>query len=69
MEQSSIKITPGDYSAGRISQKNVLREASGPTPYACKNVFAGSSASAWCLLIDGFILKHITKLKITETHL
>ena len=61
-------VTPGDYFAGRLSQKNILRKASRPTPYACRNVFAGSPASAWRLLIDNFILKHISKCTITEAH-
>ena len=33
-----------------------------------KNVFAGSPASAWCLLISRFILKHMIKCTITEAH-
>lgn len=63
-----LQMTPGDYSAGRRSQQNILKEASGPTPYAKRNVFAGSPASAWRLLIDNFILKHITKCTVTEAH-
>ena len=31
-------------------------------------MFAGSPASAWRLLIDDFILKHIAKCTITEAH-
>ena len=38
----------------------------GPTSYTKRNVFAGSPASAWRLLIDDFILKHIAKCTITE---
>ena len=31
-------------------------------------MFSGSPASAWRLLIDDFILKHIAKCTITEAH-
>ena len=63
-----LQITPGENSAGRRSQQNILREVSGPTPYIKRSVVAGSPASAWCLLIDNFILKHIAKCTITEGH-
>ena len=33
-----------------------------------RNVVAGSPASAWSLLIDNFILKHIAKCIITEAY-
>ena len=46
-----LQITPGKYSAIRHSKENILREVSGPTPYVKRNVVAGSSASAWRLLI------------------
>jgi len=62
------KITPGDHSAGRRSQQNILREAPGPTPFAKRNVVAGSPASAWRLLIDSYILKLIVKCTVTEAH-
>ena len=45
-----------------------MRKTSGPTPYTKRNVFAGSPASAWRLLIYDFILKHIAKCTITEAH-
>jgi len=41
-----LQITPGDLSAGRHTQQNILRSFSGPTPYAKRNVFAGSPTSA-----------------------
>ena len=63
-----IQITSGDSSVGRCSQLNILRKTFGPTPYTKRNVFAGSPASAWHLLIDDFILKHIAKCTITEAH-
>ena len=62
------QIYSGDYSAERISQQNILREASGPIFYACRNKFAGSPASACCLLFDSFILKHISKCTMTDYH-
>ena len=58
----------GHSSVGRCSQRNILWKTSGPTPYTKRNVFAGSPASAWRLLIDDFILKHIAKWTITEAH-
>ena len=45
-----------------------MRETSGPTSYTKRNVFATSPASAWRLLIDDFILKHIAKCTITKAH-
>ena len=46
-----LQITYGDSSVGL--QQNILKETSGPTPYTKRNVFAGSSASEWRLLILG----------------
>ena len=63
-----LQITSADGSVGRCSQQNILRETSWPTPYTKRNVFAGSPTSAWRLLIDDFILKHIAKCTITEAH-
>ena len=63
-----IQITSGDSSVGRCSQKNILKKTSEPTPYTKRNVFAGSLASAWRVLIDDFNLKHIAKCTITEAH-
>ena len=63
-----LQITSSDSLVGRCSQENILRETSGPPPYTKRNVFAGNPASAWRLLIHGFILKHIAKCTITEAH-
>ena len=63
-----LQITSGDSSLGRCSQQNILRKTSGPTPYTKRNVFAGSPASAWRLLIFDFILNRIAKCTITEAH-
>ena len=45
-----------------------MREASGRTSYACRNMFSGSHASKCYLLFDSFILEYITKCTITEAH-
>ena len=63
-----LQLTSGDSSLRRCSEQNILRETSGPTLYTKRNVFAGSPASAWRLLVDDFILKHIAKCAITEGH-
>ena len=63
-----LQITSGDSSVGRCPQQDILRKTSCPTPYTKRNVFPGSPASAWHLLIDDFILKHIAKCTITEAH-
>ena len=63
-----LQITSDDSSVGRCSQHNILRETSGLTSYTKRNVFAGSPASAWRLLVDDFILKHIAKSTIFEAH-
>ena len=63
-----LQITSGDIAVGRCSQQNILRETSVLTPYSKRNVFPRSPASAWRLLIDDFILKHIAKCTITEAH-
>ena len=54
-----LQIVPVACSAERRSQKNNLREASGSI---------GSPASAWRLLVDNFILKHITQRTVTEAN-
>ena len=64
-----LQITSGDCSAGRRLQQKTLRGSFGPTPYAKRNMFAGSSASALRLLVNSFILyKHIAKFTVAEAH-
>ena len=46
-------------SVGRRSQQNVMREISGPTPYAKRYVEDEKVSSAWRLLINDTILRHI----------
>jgi len=51
---------------GRLTQKNVLRETSGPTGHAKRNIVADSPASAWRLFVSEPILrliKHCTELE------
>jgi len=40
-----------------------------PKSYACRNIQAGSPASAWNLFTDKLILEHIRKCTIHETTL
>ena len=49
-------------------QQNILRECPEATSYAQKNVKTNSPASAWRLIIDRFILKHIQSCTITKAH-
>ena len=62
------QLNPGEHSFGRFSKQNVLLVSSGPSPYAKRSVCAGSPASAWRLLIDNYIVRHITKCTVTEAH-
>ena len=48
------------------AQYKTLRECPGPTYHACTNVNVESSASAWHLIIDNFILTHIRKCTINK---
>lgn len=51
---------------GRRGQQNILRENSGPSPYAKRCVITDSPSSAWRLFIDEPILKHIQKCTEAE---
>ena len=64
MEEAQV----GEQSAGRLASHNILKECSGPSNYAHRNIQAASPASAWLLFIDKFILEHIRKCTITEAH-
>ena len=61
-------VVAGTNSRGRRSQQNILRECSGATSYARRNVKTNSPASAWRLFIDKFILEHIQSCTVTEAH-
>lgn len=52
--------------SGRLSSQNILRETSGATSYAKRNVDNESVLSAWLLFIDKTILDHIIKCTETE---
>lgn len=53
---------------GRRGQQNILRENSGPSPYAKRCVISESPLSARRWFIDGPILKHIQKCTEAEAH-
>ena len=61
-------VVAGTNSRGRRSQQNILRECSGATSYARRNVKTNSPASVWRLFIDKFILEHIQSCTVTEAH-
>lgn len=56
----------GKTTSGRLACHNILKEKSGPTPYAKRYVSGDSVASAWRLFIDETILKHIKHCTETE---
>lgn len=49
----------GDKRPGKASAQNVIKETSGPTPYAKRHIIEGDMISSWKLLISEPILKHI----------
>lgn len=61
-------IDSGSCSTGRLARQNILREPAGPTPFAKRDIKENSFASAWRLLIDEPILRHIKKCMETEAH-
>ena len=62
------RVQVGEQSTGRLASHNILKECPGPSSYARRNIQSASSASAWLLFIDKFILEHIRKCTITEAH-
>lgn len=50
---------------GRRGQQNLFKDHAGPTPYAKRNVDE-TCGSAWRLMIDGKILKHVLSCTIAE---
>ncbi len=54
--------------SGRLSSQNILRENSGPTSYAKRNINSESVLSAWMLFIDRKILEHIIKCTNIEAN-
>ena len=61
-------VNPGNKDVARRSQKNVLKEQSGPTPNAKRNIDKEFVSSAWRLrlIIDNTILKHTKKCTEVE---
>ncbi|KAK9746940.1 hypothetical protein QE152_g5650 [Popillia japonica] len=51
----------GDTPAGRRVQQNILRELPGPSGLARQGIDEDKLSSAWLLIIDDRILKHIEK--------
>ncbi|KAK9709358.1 hypothetical protein QE152_g26687, partial [Popillia japonica] len=51
----------GDTPAGRREQQNILRELPGPSGLARQGIDEDKLSSAWLLIIDDRILKHIEK--------
>ncbi|XP_054729834.1 uncharacterized protein LOC129238721 [Anastrepha obliqua] len=61
-------ISPNAFEVGRCSQQNILREISGPTPYAKRYIENDKPISAWRLLIDEYILRRIKECTEKEAH-
>ena len=52
-------IDPGAPTTGRILQQNILKEVPGPTPLAKRYISDDQVASAYSLLVDEAMLRHI----------
>lgn len=61
-------IAPGLNSAGRRALHNILRENPGPTNYAKRHITEESVSSAWMLMINDKILRHISDCTEKEAH-
>ncbi|XP_040580526.1 piggyBac transposable element-derived protein 4-like [Lepeophtheirus salmonis] len=59
------QIGNGEISA-RFSQENILKEVSGPSSFAKRNIITDKTLSAFELLIDNYIIDHIVKCTIVE---
>ena len=59
----------GEELPGRLSQQNILKELPGPTPYAKRNIEDESATSAFKLLIDEPLLRHIQRSTVAEARL
>jgi len=60
--------SPNSASTGWRSQHNVLRDKPGPTAHAKRRIVTGVMSTAWRLIIDDSMLKHIQKCTVTEAH-
>lgn len=56
------KMSENKNNSGRHPKQNILRQESGPTNHAKRNVTEDSVLSAWLLFIDSKILLHIKKM-------
>lgn len=63
--KSASENEPGQ--AGRRARHNILTEQSGPTPYARRQI-GDKFITAWKLLVDDNILRHIKTCTETEAH-
>ncbi|XP_047098277.1 uncharacterized protein LOC124712029 isoform X2 [Schistocerca piceifrons] len=64
-----IEWTVADFGVttpGRIGQQNILKETRGPTPHAKRHISNDNVSSAWRLLVDQSMLKHIKKCTEAE---
>jgi hypothetical protein len=55
----------GQVASSQTPSRNVLRDKSGPTPFA-KRLIGSNEGSAWRLMVDECMLKHIQNCTITE---
>ena len=62
------QVASNSPSSGRRGQQNVLRENPGASPYAKRFIISGVVSSAWRLIIDDRMLKHIQKCTVAEAH-
>ncbi|KAK9876236.1 hypothetical protein WA026_012537 [Henosepilachna vigintioctopunctata] len=69
VSSSGVSWTPGNLSVlnqpGRRPPQNILTEEAEPTSFA-KRCYKGSILSAWKLIIDDSMLRHIQKCTETE---
>ena len=54
--------------SGRAALHNIFREESGPTGYAKRNIIKGKVKTAFSLIIDHRIMKHIRTCTIEEAN-
>ncbi|XP_072399462.1 uncharacterized protein [Diabrotica undecimpunctata] len=62
------KVIDSGSVPGRRAQHNIYREESGPTSYAKRNVRNNCVVSAWHLIINDSMLRHIKECTIAEAH-
>lgn len=62
-----IKLKTGG-SRGRTSVRMIFKDIAGPTSYAKRNIMLGCVTSAFELIIDRHIMKHIKDCTETKAH-